>query len=89
MSKKLDGKTWQLNSKDFSLENVHAVEILTNIQRDVDEAKLNTKVKIAINSLIESALYNGPTQAFFISKDPSVNVLQTNLHLLKCLTEYK
>lgn len=52
------------------------------------EQQISHKLDKAFKSLIENTLYESPTQAFFISKDRSVNTLQANAHLLTSLIEF-
>lgn len=52
------------------------------------EQQISHKLDKAFKSLIENTLYESPTQAFFISKDRSVNTLQANAHLLTSLVEF-
>jgi hypothetical protein len=43
------------------------------------------KLVSAIDNISKKALYKGPTQQFFISRDLSIDIVQMNLHLIQVL----
>ena len=86
---KFNEKNWQVDGNAYGVESTQVAEMLSHLMSQGKlEQQISHKLDKAFKSLIENTLYESPTQAFFISKDRSVNTLQANAHLLTSLVEF-
>ena len=89
LSGNFNEKNWQVDGNAYGVESTQVAEMLSHLMSQGKlEQQISHKLDKAFKSLIENTLYESPTQAFFISKDRSVNTLQANAHLLTSLVEF-
>ena len=71
-----DTTKWSFDNQVFSSESFYVAELLASLISDEEIGeKCAKKVEKALDTLTKSTLYNGKSQAFFISNDLSIDPL--------------